>query len=150
MTHATSRLLLIVGIAASLAGCATSKAIRDAQRAEIAQDYDQAVVEYTKVLRADPDNRLARQALDAAKIRASLDHLTRGRRLADADRLEEAMLELQTAFELNPTSGDVADTLAAVRNRLRTKLAVAREGKTELETLIERARAAAGGPGTAD
>src|SRR3989442_14173556 len=44
------------------------------------------------------------------------------------------------ASELNPTSGDVDDELRATRNKLRTKVAVAREGKTELQTLIERTR----------
>jgi general secretion pathway protein D len=140
MTHATSRFLLILGLAASLAGCATSKAIRDAQRAELAQDYDRAVVEYSKALREDPDNRLAMQALDAAKIRASLDHLTRGRRLAEAGRVEEAAMELQIAAELNPTSADIDDTLASIRLQLQTQLQGGREGKTELESLIERAR----------
>ena len=140
MTHATSRFLLIVGIVAALAGCKTSEALHDAERAERAQDYDQAVVAYTKALSQDPDNRIARRALEAAKVRASLNHMTRGRRLADAGRLEEAAVELQIAAELNPASGDIDDALRSVRTQLRTQLVVDRQGKTELETLIEQAR----------
>ena len=53
-------------------------------------DYDRAVVEYTKALRADPDDHNARLALDRAKMRASQEHYFRGRRLAATERHEEA------------------------------------------------------------
>src|SRR5437762_9848560 len=44
------------------------------------------------------------------------------------------------ASELNPTGGEIDDELRSTRNKLRAKIAVAREGKTELQTLNERAR----------
>ena len=44
------------------------------------------------------------------------------------------------AAELNPSNGDVDDELLATRNKLRAKIAIAREGKTELQTIVERAR----------
>ncbi|HVL58385.1 MAG TPA: secretin N-terminal domain-containing protein, partial [Burkholderiaceae bacterium] len=131
-----SALVLIVS------GCATGAAMRAGQRAEVLQEYDRAIVEYTKVLREDPDNRAARQALDRMKLRSSLDHFTRGRRLHAAGRLDEALVELQIANELNPSSGDIEELLTTVRTQLRNKIAVAREGKTELESLVERARLA--------
>ena len=123
-----------------MAGCATSSALREARRAERAEDYDRAVVEYTKAVRAKPDDRSARLALDRVKIRASQEHLFRGRRLAAAERYEEALIEFQIASELNPTD-PVADTaLRDTRQRLRTKISVSRGGKTELQALIERSR----------
>ena len=139
MTHA-NRFVLAIGIVAALAGCKTSEALRSAQRADHARDYDQAVVEYTRALREDPDNPLTRRALETAKMQAALDHLARGRRLADAGKTEEAVLELQVAAELNPASGDIQGTLRTLREQLRTRLATAGDGKTELEALIERAR----------
>ena len=63
-------------------GCASSAGLRSAHRAEQALDYDRAVVEYTKVVRADPANREARTALDRVKQRAAQDHAYKGRRLA--------------------------------------------------------------------
>ena len=54
----------------ALAGCATAKSMRSGQTAEQLQDYDRAIVEYTKVLREHPENRLARESLDRAKLRA--------------------------------------------------------------------------------
>jgi general secretion pathway protein D len=123
-----------------MTGCATTRALRDGQNAEFLQDFDRAIVEYTRVLRENPDNRDARQGLERMKVRSALEHFARGRRLAETGRLEEALIELQISAELNPASTDVQDFLSNVRTQLRTKVAVSREGKTELESLIERTR----------
>jgi general secretion pathway protein D len=122
------------------AGCATSAALRHGTDAERRQDYDTAVVEYTKAVRQKPDDLTARRSLDRAKIRASQDHFTKGRRLAATGKLDLALAEYELAAELNPTNGDLDDELRATRNKVRAKVAVAREGKTELQTLIERTR----------
>ena len=126
-------------LAVLVAGCVTT-GIRAGQLAEQAQDYDRAVIEYTKVLKEHPDNREARLSLDRAKLRAALDHYNRGLRLRNGGRLEEALVELQIASELNPASGDIDSVLTDVRSQLRTRIAVTREGKTQLETLIDRSR----------
>ena len=114
--------------------------MRRGHEAELAQDYDRAVVEYTKIARADPANTDARLALDRAKLRASQAHAVRGRRLAGLERYEEAVLEYQIAAELNPTDAQVDTALKDARQKLRNKLAVTRAGRTELESLIERTR----------
>ena len=122
------------------AGCAASTAVRHGRDAEHRQDYDRAVVEYTKALRLRPDDADARLGLERAKLRASDDHFQRGRRLAAVEKLDEALVEYQLAAELNPTSSTIDQDLRSTRNKLRSKVAVAREGKTELQTLIERTR----------
>jgi general secretion pathway protein D len=133
-----------VGLAALLSGgCATTAAMRAGERAEQLQDYDRAVVEYTKAVRANPNDFSTRLALDRAKMRASQEHAFRGRRLATAERYEEAVLEYQIAAELNPTDVQVEVALREARQKLRTKDALSRGGKTELQEIIERARAAA-------
>jgi general secretion pathway protein D len=124
-------------------GCATTSPYQLGQRAERAQDYDRAVVEYTKAVRDKPDDRNAHLALDRARLRAGQEHFFRGRRLAATERYEDALIELQVASELNPTSGEVDAALREVRIKVRAKLAASREGKTELQSLIERARALA-------
>lgn len=123
------------------AGCATS-ALRAGQTAERVQDYDRAVVEYTKALRKNPDNAAARASLERVRLRAAQEHHARGRRLAAAERHEEAALEFQIASELNPTDSAVQEALRETRQKLRTKLAVSRGDKTELQALVERARVA--------
>ena len=122
------------------AACASSGALRRGQAAERRQDYDVAVVEFTKALRQHPDDANARVALDRAKLRASQDHFNKARRLGAVGKLDLALAEYEVASELNPTNGDIEDDLRSTRNKLRAKIAVAREGKTELQTLIERAR----------
>ncbi len=126
--------------AALLSGCATTNALRRGQGAERAGDFDRAVVEYTRAIREKPDNRSARQGLERVRIRASQDHFFRGRRLAAAERFEEALIEFQLASELNPSDAAADAALRDTRQRLRTKVAVSRGGKTELQALIERSR----------
>src|SRR6185503_19319502 len=78
-----------------LTGCATTTTFHAGERAEREQNYDLAVVEYTKAVRANPDDRNARLALDRARMRASQEHYFRGRRLAAAERYEDALVEFQ-------------------------------------------------------
>jgi general secretion pathway protein D len=125
-----------------LAACASSGALGQARLAEQQQDYDRAVVEYTRAVKERPGDKSAKLALERARVRASQDHFQRGRRLEAAGRYEEALLELQLAAELNPSNGDVDDLLRSTRLALRNKIAVSREGKTRLETLVEHAREA--------
>jgi general secretion pathway protein D len=139
-TPANSR--LIAGLLAVLlftAGCATG-GLREGRKAERAEDYDRAVVEYTKAVRARPDDRGARVALERVKLRAAQEHFFRGRRLSQVERHEEALIEFQVASELNPTDSSADAAVRDTRQRLKTKLAVSRGGKTELQTLVERAR----------
>jgi general secretion pathway protein D len=132
---------LALALAACLsAACATGSALRAGQRAERAQNYDLAVVEYTKAVRANPSDRGARAALDRARLRASQEHFQRGRRLAAAERHEESVIEFQLASELNPTDNAVQSALKDARQRLRMKLTVSRGGKTELQALVDRTR----------
>ena len=121
-------------------GCASSAPFRHGRDAERRKDYDRAVVEYTKAVRQKPDDADARMALERAKIRASQDHFYRARRFAALGKLDQAMVEYEVASELNPTNGEIDEELRSTRNKLRAKIAVAREGKTELQTIIERAR----------
>src|SRR6266850_761329 len=122
------------------AGCASATGSRQGRDAEFRQDYDRAVVEYTKALRLNPNDGNARAGLQRARVRASEDHMQRARRLAAINKLDEAVVEYGVAAELNPTSTVIDDELQAARNKLRTRVAVVREGKTELQTLIDRTR----------
>jgi general secretion pathway protein D len=125
------------------AGCATSSAYRLGERAERAQDFDRAVVEYTKAARAHPDDQTTRLALERARLRAAQEHYFRGRRLAAAERHEDALVEFQVASELTPASSEIETALRDTRLKLRARLAVSRDGKTELQSLVERSRALA-------
>ena len=129
-----------VVLGAVAAGCASSGTMGHGRAAEQAQDYDRAVIEYTSVVRSNPGNRDARAALQRVKLRAAQDHTARARRYAGLERYEEAGVEYQLAAELNPTDSAIDAALRDVRQKLRTKVAVSRGGRTELESLIDRAR----------
>jgi general secretion pathway protein D len=130
--------LLLAGL--TLSGCAASTALSKGRDAERRREYDVAVVEYAKAARLKPDSVDARTALERAKLRASEEHFQRGRRLAATGKLEEALIEYELALELNPTSSAVDDELRSARNQLRAKINVSRDGRTEIQTLIERTR----------
>ena len=119
-------------------GCAASSTRRAAQLAESEQDFDRAVVEYTKLVRARPNDKDARAALEQVRLRAAQVHFGSARRLASLGKLEEALMEYQLAAELNPTSGLIQDEMRTVRTQLRAQVAVADDGKTQLETLVAR------------
>jgi general secretion pathway protein D len=123
-----------------LSSCATTAAFRRGRDAEQRQDYDRAVAEYTQALRLAPDNTDARLGLERARLRAAQDHFVKGRRLAALGKFEEALVEYGLAAELNPSSADIDQELRSTRNSLRARVAVSTEGKTALQTLIDRSR----------
>ena len=139
-TPLPAKRLAVLAACLFAAGCAASSALHHGLAAEQRQDYDLAVVEYTKAVRLHPDDRNARLALDRAKIRASQDHFVRGRRFSATGKLEQALAEYEIAAELNPSNGELDEELRKTRTQLRNKVAVAREGKTGLEALIDRTR----------
>ena len=134
-----SHFALTALVAVTLVACASSRgggSLKTARNAEMTQNYDIAVAEYTKLVRANPDDRDARQGLERAKLRASQDHFSAARRFAATGKLEEALIEFQIAFELNPGNPDVDRELKDTRTQLRAKIAVREDGKTRLESLI--------------
>src|SRR5471032_1353525 len=133
-------LAALLAICLFAAGCAASGALRRGSDAEGRQDYDVAVVEYAKAVRLRPNDSDARGALNRSKLRASQDHFTRGRRFAANGKLDQALVEYEVAAELNPSNGDLDQELRSTRNKLRMRVAVPREGKTELQTIIDRTR----------
>ena len=134
------RLALVLSTLAILSACATSSALRAGLTAEQQQDYDGAVLEYTKAVQSNPSDRTAREALTRAKLRAAQVHYAEGRRLANLGRYEDALAAYQLAYELNSSFGDVQRELRATRQKVQTKLAAREEGQTELEALIDRTR----------
>ncbi|MDP6582445.1 MAG: hypothetical protein QF681_17470, partial [Vicinamibacterales bacterium] len=128
-------LLLCLGIA----GCATGSRER-ARTAEQAENYDQAVVEYTRALQERPGDRELQRDLERAKLRSALHHYSQGRRQGSLGNYDEALLEYQIAIEMNPESGEIQDALRNMRHTVQTRLIARAEGQTELEALVERTR----------
>jgi general secretion pathway protein D len=103
------RALLLCALLA--AGCATSEAFRRGEKAERRGDYDAAVLEYSRAAHESPDNGNYRQGLERARIRASMDHASAGRRLLARGLYKEAIDELRLGLDLNPKATSLADLL---------------------------------------
>ena len=134
--------LVVVTLAVTSAGCAAT-AMNQARAADQLQEYDLAVARYSRILRDDPDNVEARQGLERSRLRAAEEHFARGRRMVSQGRLEDALLELQLATELNPGAPDAAAALQQVRVALRRQLNEQTGGPTQLQALLERTQALA-------
>src|SRR6516165_1099302 len=94
--HPRAVLTLACALSSALAaGCAASGAMRRGQAAERHQDYDAAVVEFSKVVRQHPNDEDARASLERAKLKASQDHFSKGRRLAATGKLDLAVAEYE-------------------------------------------------------
>ncbi|HET7291069.1 MAG TPA: secretin N-terminal domain-containing protein [Vicinamibacteria bacterium] len=95
---------LPVLLALLLGACATSGAFRAGEQAERRQDYDAAVLEYSKALKEHPENRKYQTSLSRARLRASEAHATTARRLAATGHFKEALDEFRLALDLNPSA----------------------------------------------
>jgi general secretion pathway protein D len=92
-------------LAALLAlGCASSGAFRLGQKAEQRQDYDRAVIEYSRAVKQRPESVTYRAALERTRLRAAQLHQQQGRRFLARGQYKEATDEFRLAFDLNPSA----------------------------------------------
>ncbi len=105
--------LVIVG----LAGCATSSAFRAGEKAEGRQDYDRAVIEYSKAVKQDPNNVHYRKGLERARLRAAEAHALGARRSASRGMYKEALDEYRLALDLNPSSAALVAEMQETETR---------------------------------
>lgn len=103
-------------MAAALAGCASGRSFRRGQEAARLGDWDTAVAYYRQSLLEDPDRLDVRVALERATSSASLDHLSRARKLEAAGELSAAAGEYRRVVDLDPTN-HIASTKAAELDR---------------------------------
>jgi general secretion pathway protein D len=132
MTRRGSALLLILPC---LAACATSSAFRNGQQAERRQEYDRAVLEYSKAVKQSPDNQAYRSGLERARLRAANEHTMAGRRLANRGLYKEALDEYRLALDLAPRSPTLPGEIAELEARRQAGAQV-----PSLEEMKERTR----------
>ncbi len=121
------------------AGCATTARDR-ARTAELAESFDEAVIEYTRALEERPDDRNLRRDLERATLRAAQFHQAEGLRLSGLGNYEDALAEYRIAAELDPAGAGIQEALRETAERVRARRAALRAGRTEVEALIERTR----------
>jgi general secretion pathway protein D len=118
MRHPMLRLLVPALLAVLAAGCAANVSYRKAESAEVAGNWDEAVLRYLDALDHDPGNIKYRGALLRAKIKASQGHFEKGKQFEKANVLERALVEYQQAAQLDPTNQYAAAQLEHVRRAL--------------------------------
>ncbi len=135
-----SRSLLAALILVGLAACAKNSFQHQAQRAEKAGRFDQAVALYSQAVTDNPDNRHLSQDLERAKLRASEAHALEAARRLQLHDLDGAVEEYQIALTLNPTSAELARHLREVDETIAERGAEAE--RNSLDNLKKRLRAA--------
>jgi general secretion pathway protein D len=108
------QLVLLIAVAGLLTSCATSKAFRAGEQAERRQDYDTAVLQYSKAATEKPDDNNARQSLARARLRASQEHVKEARRFVVRGLLKEALDAYRLALDLRPGTASIDEELREV------------------------------------
>ena len=113
---------LALAMALFAASCASSSAFRRGLSAEHRQDYDRAVIEYSRALKNDPENAGYRAALERSRLRASQAHQEQGRRWMGRAQYKEALDEFRLAYDLNPRADSLTIDLREAEERRQSGL----------------------------
>jgi len=126
---------LAVGLLLS-AGCAAQKAFTTAQQEAHRENWDQAVLQYSKARALDPGNERYDIALTRAKLKASAQHFEKAKRYAKSAQWDLAASEYQQTLLLFPGNQHAADELDKALIMIRRR----DEQPSEMERLKERAQ----------
>ncbi|MGA9069966.1 MAG: type II and III secretion system protein, partial [Terracidiphilus sp.] len=90
---------------------------KHAQSAEARQDYDTAFDNYQKAYAKAPKNLQYRSALYRIRGTASATHVTKGRKLQEAGKDQEAIAEFLRAAEIDPGNEAAQQAIAQMRKK---------------------------------
>ena len=145
-TSRWARAFALVGLLVLLSGCAAQKAYHKGERELQREDWDQAVLNFSKAVALDPGNSRYTMWLERAKLRASADHFEKGMRFLESKQLELSIAEFQQTVMLNPSHSHAQQEMARAIRQLRAREA----GPSALEQIKERARRKELAPPTLD
>ena len=101
----TKYLCLAALAAVFLAGCPkANQDIEAGRRAEAVQDYDTALVQYERALRADPTNAEYKLSATRMRFEDGQYHLEQGQKALDKGDLQLALAEFQKAQAVDPSN----------------------------------------------
>ena len=96
------RATLLLAAVALVVGCGSSRAFKQAEVESRRENWDKAVLGYSKALALDPGNTRYSVSLERAKLRASAQHFNKGMRYLRAHQWDLAVAEFQQTLLLNP------------------------------------------------
>jgi general secretion pathway protein D len=131
-----------------LTGCASTSGGRtdNMKRADAyarANEWDNAITYYQRVIDETPDDRNARSQLVRAQANASQAHRVEADKAARAGDLQTAQLELELAVRLDNTNKLAVDRLADVTVALEEQRATREEARSSIQRDKERSNLAA-------
>lgn len=118
----------------ALAGCAAQQAYRRAEAQARRENWDPAVLEYSKALALDPGNTRYGVALERAKLKASAQHFEKGKRYATSGQWDLAVAEYQQTLILNPGNQHAASELEKAMRQLQRRS----EGAADIQRLKDK------------
>jgi general secretion pathway protein D len=130
------RLGIAVLLIAMTVGCAAQKAYTRAEREMRRENYDKAVLDYSKALALDPGNTRYSVALERAKLKGSSAHFTKGQRYHRAEQFDLAIAEYQQTLLLNRSNEYAQNEM----QKAMRALAIQQSGPSAIEDLKARAR----------
>lgn len=145
MVGGSLRAAALVSAAVLLAGCATTAAFRDGERAAQVEDWDSAVEYYRQAVQDDPRNADYRVALHRAMINAAREHYARAEALEETGALVEAVRAYRRAGELDPGNNDALYRAAELERAIRDRIEASRS-RAPIEDMRDVASRAADPP----
>ena len=82
------------------------------------KNWDVAVAEYSRALVSDPNNPEIKLKLSMAKVFASRLHYEEAKRRLEEGKLQEAVMELALAIDLDPDNRTAAEEYDRVRKMI--------------------------------
>lgn len=111
---------------ALVSGCATGRAVRAADTAAGAGDWDTAAAYYRQALNESPDRLDVRTKLERATRLASAEHVTRARQLEAQDQIPGAIAEYRLAADLDPSNVHALQKAGELERLLRQQIEASR------------------------
>jgi type II secretory pathway component GspD/PulD (secretin) len=138
-------LLVVVALAASAGGCATSRAYKQGDTAAKVGDWDLAVSNYQKAVDGAPDRQDYRIRLEQAKLASSRLHLEAARGYEQQDQLDFALREYKRVYDLDPANQEARAKITVIEQTIRDRIEASRP-RPPIEKLRDQARQATAEP----
>ena len=133
------RAVLCAGLLLALVlvpGCAAHRAFDSGQKEMRRENWDKAILDYSKALALDPGNTRYSVGLARAKVSSASEHFQRGKRYLAAQQYELSIAEFQQVLMLAPGHQYAANEMRRAAKALHDRDAL----PSELEQIKERAR----------
>ena len=138
--------VVVFGLALMVAaGCATGRAISNANNAALKGDWDSAVAYFREALANDPDRVDIKVRLERAMRNASAEHMRRARELEAQDQLPGAIAEYKQASSLDPGNTVASTRASELERKIRDQIEAARP-QPRIDQLRQQAALAQGLP----